>query len=255
MSENNSKRRIKKFENLTKEDYDFLIDQIEELRNNSGGGDFIPLTGTEEGKPVTGDINFNYDEELRGIIGIDTYDSEEIALMSVDKSRKTTICGFHNNAESVTFTDTSSLYGGNDFSEIQPENKLIYAQRSYVDKSNSYSTDEIKTGGTWIDGKPIYRKVIPFIINNDGVFSIDLSTYEIGNYFKSEALLLDDNFELINEFLSITSNQIIQFQSRKAFPNILEILCVATEITSGDSSAFNAGMSGNVILEYTKTTD
>lgn len=27
-----------------------------------------------------------------------------------------------------------------------------------VAKSLSYSTQEVKTGGTWIDGKPIYRK-------------------------------------------------------------------------------------------------
>ena len=30
--------------------------------------------------------------------------------------------------------------------------------KNYVDESNSYSTSEVATGGTWIDGKPIYRK-------------------------------------------------------------------------------------------------
>ena len=30
--------------------------------------------------------------------------------------------------------------------------------------SNSYSQAETFTGGTWIDGKPIYRKVIPFTV-------------------------------------------------------------------------------------------
>lgn len=39
--------------------------------------------------------------------------------------------------------------------------------------NNSYSTEETKTGGTWIDGKPIYRKVIPFHIVGDRV-TIDL---------------------------------------------------------------------------------
>ncbi len=30
--------------------------------------------------------------------------------------------------------------------------------------NNSYSETESLTGGTWIDGKPIYRKVIPFTV-------------------------------------------------------------------------------------------
>jgi len=34
--------------------------------------------------------------------------------------------------------------------------------KDYVDAKNSYSTTETLTGGTWIDGKPIYRKVYHF---------------------------------------------------------------------------------------------
>ena len=30
----------------------------------------------------------------------------------------------------------------------------------YINDCNTYSTNEINTGQTWIDGKPIYRKVI-----------------------------------------------------------------------------------------------
>lgn len=30
----------------------------------------------------------------------------------------------------------------------------------YLNKRGIYSTEEVKTGETWIDGKPIYRKVI-----------------------------------------------------------------------------------------------
>ena len=43
--------------------------------------------------------------------------------------------------------------------ENQQEN-VLNDVKGYVDKSNSYSTQEVKTGGTWIDGKPIYRKTI-----------------------------------------------------------------------------------------------
>lgn len=35
----------------------------------------------------------------------------------------------------------------------------------YVNKLNTYSTEE-KVIGTWIDGKPLYRKVVPVVISN-----------------------------------------------------------------------------------------
>lgn len=35
-----------------------------------------------------------------------------------------------------------------------------------VDKNSAYSTEEIDTGKKWIDGKPIYRKVINISANN-----------------------------------------------------------------------------------------
>ena len=37
---------------------------------------------------------------------------------------------------------------------------MLNEVKDYVDNSNSYSTQEVKTGGKWIDGKPIYRKVL-----------------------------------------------------------------------------------------------
>ena len=43
--------------------------------------------------------------------------------------------------------------------ENQQDNVLNNV-KDYVDNSNSYSTQEVKTGGTWIDGKPIYRSIL-----------------------------------------------------------------------------------------------
>ena len=43
--------------------------------------------------------------------------------------------------------------------ENQQDNVLKNV-KDYVDNSNSYSTQEVKTSGTWIDGKPIYRSVL-----------------------------------------------------------------------------------------------
>ena len=43
--------------------------------------------------------------------------------------------------------------------ENQQEN-VLNDVKNYVDGSNSYSTNEVKTGGKWISGQPIYRKTI-----------------------------------------------------------------------------------------------
>lgn len=37
---------------------------------------------------------------------------------------------------------------------------------NYINNLNSYSTEETLTGGKWIDGKPIYRKVITHTLSN-----------------------------------------------------------------------------------------
>ena len=79
---------------------------------------------------------------------------------------------YDENNEDVFVGLTSDM----DYSERDEGNPLIYAQRSYVDKANSYSTDEIKTGGTWIDGKPIYRKVI--VLSETGSTGDDVKNLE-----------------------------------------------------------------------------
>lgn len=45
--------------------------------------------------------------------------------------------------------------------ENQQEN-VLNDVKEYVNSSNSYSANEVKTGGKWIDGKPIYRKTLVF---------------------------------------------------------------------------------------------
>lgn len=65
--------------------------------------------------------------------------------------------------------------------------------------ANSYSTNEIKTGGTWIDGKPIYRKVIeldkystrdisPLIPGFEKIIKSDFTTYIDGNEYRGNIL-------------------------------------------------------------------
>ena len=111
-----------------------------------------------------------------------------------------------------------------------------------IDNKFNYSTEEQKIG-TWIDGKPIYRKTLSFsplpnntyenklhgIKNIDQIIGIKGIAFPLGQ-------LTDGSY-----FLSINSFKISCSASRKV---------VQIETTS-DRSAYMA----YVLLEYTKTTD
>lgn len=53
---------------------------------------------------------------------------------------------------------------------------------SGYEEVNSYSTTEVKTGDTWIDGKPIYRKVVTGNIS-DGSIAHELTNVNFVNAY------------------------------------------------------------------------
>ena len=120
------------------------------------------------------------------------------------------------------------------------ENTLFNQIKDYVDNSQSYSTTETLTGGTWIDGKPIYRIAYPININVMG----DWRTTNIPNpYWTSYTGDID---------------RIINCYSTDAGPEGLQVWMA-------DSSQYfqvsvGVGKPGKtsgayIIIEYTKTTD
>ena len=115
--------------------------------------------------------------------------------------------------------------------ENQQEN-VLNDVKDYVDNSNSYSTEEVKTGGTWIDGKPIYRIILT---NTENIVG-DQSQW--GGLQSTVASLSIDN---CIECKGIATNG---YRGMQFLPNEGFI-------------AYYSGISvgGKIILEYTKTTD
>lgn len=115
-----------------------------------------------------------------------------------------------------------------------------------IEDLTTYSTTE-KVVGTWIDGKPIYRKVIDFgILPNSTNKEVQHNISNLQNFVKIDGIAIrnDNNFwqaipltyrsadTSYNTALTVTQSKVV-------------ITCDA------DRSMFN----GYVILEYTKTTD
>lgn len=106
------------------------------------------------------------------------------------------------------------------------------------DISNTYSTSELKVG-TWIDGKPIYRKV-------------GTGTSEVGNVSINMGL---SNIDTITSFKGVyNSTYPIPYATDTAGFTI-EAYRSGTDIVVKFGSNITANKSFLIVVEYTKTTD
>ena len=164
-----------------------LQQKVKQLEDSGGGGttgDFIPLTGTEEGKPISGNLLFQLEdvddndepiEIFAGLIIDEEGRALELGAGDPVSLSSTSVSSYYDNLEldfslagdpglSLNFSTSGismydrvlnkGLYAEDYYGANYDDN--TYVQKKYVDKTNSYSTDETETGGTWIDGKPIY---------------------------------------------------------------------------------------------------
>lgn len=124
-----------------------------------------------------------------------------------------------------------------------------------ITNNNTYSTDEVLTGETWIDGKPIYRKVINGlrITTANGYTNYDLSQLNFDEIITRKAFL---NYNAENDIISHTipwttaTGKVLEISFSK-INKILKIYC--TQESGG--YMYDETSLVTVILEYTKTID
>lgn len=111
------------------------------------------------------------------------------------------------------------------------------------EKVNDYSTEEVNTGNTWIDGKPIYRKVMSLQSSTAGEHLISFSD-------------LNADFITIEDFYIKSGNFVFSYNRYNSATDLIEVF-----INQGTSNiVINVGNSwanfrAYIIIEYTKTTD
>ncbi|WP_284462829.1 hypothetical protein [Chryseobacterium sp.] len=151
----------------------------------------VPLAGTISNKPVTGDI------VIKDMINNSFTRLSKGAVFCSDKNQNGTLMShstftfleqFDGPVAEITkkgITTIEPTYviscGGADVrglsgaSDYTPNIKdLDYIQKKYADKQHSYTREEVRTGGLWIDNKPIYRKTVVFSqIPDHGIILID----------------------------------------------------------------------------------
>lgn len=220
----------------------------------------IPLTGTEANKPVTGDIfiknGTNYTMLSSGYafcsnasdsgVLMDTTSLQfiEAGSMVANVSKEGITTQTSNYLITCHDSAARGLTGASDYTpNLQ---KLDYVQKIYVDKKLSRSTSEEVTGGTWIDGKPIYKKTI-FLdaIPSNGEIDIrslfpDMKTI-VSNQMFTEWYAMD---------IAFAGNQWRGQAFITLQPDMVKIEDVKNP--GYDYSLIN---SFTLTLEYTKTTD
>ena len=121
---------------------------------------------------------------------------------------------------------------------VQDGNMRAVTSNAVAD-SLSYSTDEIKTGGKWIDGKPIYKKVVDF-----GALPNNTSKTVAHGISNLEKAIMASGFAINNNGESIY------------IPHTLSGFYInKTNITLNTTYNYSSYTETYITIEYTKTTD
>ena len=149
---------------------------------------------------------------------------------------------FQNNVTKCN-ADTFNTLQDNIEDAITDENILL---TNYVDNKLTYSTDE-KVVGTWIDGKPLYRKTIVFPNGNSG--TLTPVTYTLSNYNISNV----DNIFVVHPSYYSMGDRHYPFQYNDGTDFACNVSTTTLNITLGYAPISNSEFV--ITLEYTKTTN
>ena len=148
-----------------------------------------------------------------------------------------------NDSDVVKKTDIKTTLDENSTNDDVYGGKAIF---DAIKKSNSYSTDEQLTGGTWIDGKPIYRKVVSNVVYGTENVSVNTGISNIATLI---------NLTFIEDGITADSfsNYIYNGINRRGVS--LRVEKNTGIVSTVDRSTGVTGNNGIFIIEYTKTTD
>lgn len=184
------------------------------------------------------------------IIAIKNYLDDLRRQLGLDESETTDLSGYATKAELESAVNTldAEIEGLNPVDVVEVDN-LKAVTSNAVAKCLSYSTTEHKTGEVWIDGKPIYRKVVNF-----------------GNLPNNTEKRVSYNISNLKEFVRVYGIAYRPTSGNKAymplpypFRNLNSVIDLYADVDDRTvvigALADRSAMTAKVILEYTKTTD
>ena len=186
-----------------------------------------------------GVINVNRDMACSSGTGISTQIGNHTKVSgSVNKLQPYIVLNYIIKANKISEVPTTAEVQ-NTYSTSQDDTySCDYINNKFAGHEN-YSTSETLTGSYWIDGKPIYRKVI-----NSGFLTLSTTPTNIDTHTSNIDKVIDINF-------------MYRYTDNSWFKNwnLKELLCRQNGnvvITTSESATFPETY---ITLEYTKTTD
>ncbi len=214
--------------------------------NNDGAN--IPLRGTEPNKPITGDLildNSHGDRMIRS----NSYGSYisflEDGVVEInhrqEEGANVRISGIDING---TYSGGSGMTGYFYYGNVYEDNSFI--QKKYADKQHSYTTKELKTGGLWINNKPIYKKTLFFDqIPQNGEIWIDKIM---------EDMEMIVSHQMFTEWYALDAAFAGNQWKSSAFITLQKDL-IKFELANAPDNDYSAIDSFTLTLEYTKKGD
>jgi hypothetical protein len=232
---------------------------------NKISSEYIPLTGTVSNKPVKGDIvikngnqaAFNYTRLSSGTIFCSDISNSGVFVnprsitfleSGAGMIGDISLSGISTREDSYTIASNGlsprGLSGAQDYTSNVKD--LDYIQKKYTDRQQSYTKEEVKTGGLWIDNKPIYRKTVVFThIPEEGII-------EIENIFKDMEIIVSNQmytqwYDMKADFAGNQLRGNIFITLQKEFVQFL--------VKDNPSYNYSAIDAFTLTLEYTKKSD
>lgn len=159
--------------------------------------------------------------------------------------------GLLDSGDLKTINSTSIVGSGNiaTISNSYGTSQTIGYSQEYSNKNLTYSTTEIDTGKKWINGEPIYRKVITNI-------SIPQATTKIIDSTLTNSYI--DTLVFLQGSYTVTSNsykRIIPWVDRSDVTAQIGVTVTVNGLQLNCGNNAGVGTAGIVIVEYTKATD
>lgn len=255
------------YEEFETEDYgslgNIIVDDVicKNLCSGISQGYFININGTSFGRTLADNGLVIKVEENNDytISTTDTQASYRIAftntLLSIGGSSSDIYNALTKDGTKASITRNSGAYkylivNATDLSKIQVEKGSVatdYVEHKEFNNKQIYSTNE-QVIGTWVDGKPLYRKVLNFgSLPNAGTKDISVGSTNINQVIDLRGFAFNSAGATMPLPYPHNSN-VTQNVTMSYSGGSNGVIYVATE---SDRSSFSA----YVIVEYTKTTD
>ena len=133
--------------------------------------------------------------------------------------------------------------------EVDYDGETVPTGWTEVADPNTYSTDEVRIG-TWIDGKPLYRKVVETttpVVSTEGTLvnkSVSVGVSNVDFIYIDKAIIIGGG--------NYNANAVV---SNMAFTYGVRFEVNPSNITIYGNSTTFSNLPAKVVVEYTKTTD